>query len=150
MAAKTKQPQRNPNVPVLVFACGDTIHEILIAGPGEFIDMRHKSHGRWSDNGIIERQWSHGLKETEGYIHSRATWGWLGRLIGETPEGTVILSPTDADLCQNQYDIAGRLAKLPEHLREFAAEIMSGIREEMERTSRPEPCQKAALNRHPR
>ncbi|MEI8195710.1 MAG: hypothetical protein WCI73_07365, partial [Phycisphaerae bacterium] len=80
--AKKKPPVRNPNIPVLSFQGGDARHDILIAGPKDFIDVKFKSHGCWSPNSIIHRSLApDGLHETEYLPYDPNFCGWIGRLI---------------------------------------------------------------------
>jgi hypothetical protein len=92
---------RNPNIPIMAWAVGTTLHEVLIAGPSEYINMAHKSHGQWSPNSIITRQYGvNGLHEVEYNLHDVGTWGWLGRYISgevqaQLTEPVRYLMPTD-------------------------------------------------------
>lgn len=107
--AKAKS-QRDPNRPVLAWMDGTTKHEILVAGPKEFIERRYNpSHGTWSDNSLIHRVTdATGFKETEMHLWDACFWGWIGRLIVDgtiSREAFQLLTPSDSDRFNLQHGL---------------------------------------------
>jgi hypothetical protein len=99
MAAKKNLFVRNPNIPVMAWMIGGTLHEVLIAGPGEYINMVHKSHGQWSPNSLITREYNQGVREVEHDLSDVGTWGWLGRYInGSIPRDVENATPHKGDI----------------------------------------------------